>query len=86
MLVEQWPPIGALDLLDHLGHPVRAEEGRALGALDLADLFGHVGALVEQREQLLIDAVDLHAQGGQRVGLDGLFGVAHARVFSKSRM
>jgi len=65
--VLQRPGVGALQLGDHLRHPVGPEEGRALGALDLADLLGHAGALVHQLQQLAVQRVDLHPQRGQRV-------------------
>ena len=62
MLALEGALVGGLDLLDHLGHPVRAEEGGAFSLLDFADLLGHAGALVQQREQLAVEGVDLRAQ------------------------
>ena len=66
------PGLAARDLVDDLGHAVRAEEGRAFGALDLADLLGDAGALVQQFQQLLVQAVDLVAQREQGLGSDRL--------------
>ena len=83
--------VGGLDLLDDLGHAVRAEEGRAFPLLDLADLLGHAGASVQQIQQLLVDIVDLHAQmrqigRGLGWGAHGRGVVGQALRCSNSRM
>lgn len=71
-----------LDLLDHLGHAVRAEEGRAFLLLELAHLLGHMGALIDQLQQLAVQGIDLVAQR-QQLGA-GLGFLAHESLKCRS--
>ena len=81
MTVEQRTRVGLLDVVDDLGHAIRAEERRPFLALDLAHLFGHMGTFIEQLQQLLVQRVDLLAQHGQ---IGRLLRLGHACAFSKS--
>jgi hypothetical protein len=61
VLVLERALVGLLDLFDHLGHPVGAEEGRAFTFLDLAHLLGDLGTAVQQGKQFPVQGVDLDA-------------------------